>query len=260
MTATYDTIGTDYNLTRKADPYLVERLYKYLKPKANGTYLDIGCGTGNYTIALQQKGLQFIGVDPSKEMLAKAKAKNRSIVWKQGKAEAIPLKNESVNGVIASLTLHHWNNLDKGFKDLYRILKPTSRFVMFTSTPDQMKGYWLNDYFPKMLQDSMSQMPSYDRIEKHLTHNGFKILKTEPFFVPSNLSDLFLYAGKERPELYLDIQVRNGISSFASLANKTEVEQGLSKLEKDIESGNIRHIMDRFTNENGDYLFIVAEK
>ncbi|GAA4955738.1 hypothetical protein GCM10023314_31870 [Algibacter agarivorans] len=42
-------------------------------------YLDIDCGTGNYTNALQKVGFHFIGIDPSNKMLEKAKLKNPKI-------------------------------------------------------------------------------------------------------------------------------------------------------------------------------------
>jgi ubiquinone/menaquinone biosynthesis C-methylase UbiE len=50
-------------------------------------YLDIGCGTGNYSSDLQKKEFQFIGIDPSIEMLQKAQSQNKNIQWKIGSAE-----------------------------------------------------------------------------------------------------------------------------------------------------------------------------
>ncbi len=260
MTVKYNSIGVNYNLTRQADSYIAEKLLQFLQPKTNAPYLDIGCGTGNYTNALFKKGVSFIGVDPSDEMLSKAKIQNRNIVWKLGSSENIPLTDQSVDGGIASLTLHHWASIPKGFKELNRVFKPKSNLVIFTSTPNQMKGYWLNHYFPKMLEDSIQQMPSFESIKDSLNENGFEVDKTEPYFVKPDLQDLFLYAGKERPELYLDLQVRNGISSFSSLSNKLEVEQGLLQLEDDIKSKKITKIIQDYKNDDGDYLFVVAKK
>ena len=60
MAVKYDEIGTGYNSTRQADPYLTERLLYHLQPKTDRLYLDIGCGTGNYTCTLADKGLNFI--------------------------------------------------------------------------------------------------------------------------------------------------------------------------------------------------------
>jgi len=115
MTEKYDIIGVNYNATRKADPHLFSRLHALLDPNPNGTYLDIGCGTGNYTTEFAKKGYRFIGIDPSTEMLEKAKKQNTNISWKIGKAEHIELPDASADGIVASLTLHHWQDLVQGF-------------------------------------------------------------------------------------------------------------------------------------------------
>lgn len=230
----YDRIGLPYNSTRNADPYLASRLLHHLNPQPGKFYLDIGCGTGNYTFALHQKGIHFIGVDPSKEMLEKARVRSQSVQWLESKAENLPLESNKVDGIMASLTLHHWTDLEKGFVELFRGAKTGSKLVIFTSTPEQMKGYWLKHYFPQMLQDSIVQMPSYEVVAENLQKAGFKDLETEKYFVKKDLQDLFLYAGKERPKLYLDPLVRQGISSFSDLSRKEEVQKGLTQLAVDI--------------------------
>lgn len=260
MQAKYDSIGVNYNSTRKADPYLFERLYDLLSPSPEGTYLDIGCGTGNYISEFAKKGHRFIGIDPSEEMLTEAKTQNNNITWKIGEAERIDLPSESIDGSIASLTLHHWQDLDQGFSELNRVLKPNGKIIIFTSTPQQMKGYWLNYYFPKMLEDSMVQMPAYDRIKASLKSNNLAIDSTEKYYIQPDLQDLFLYSGKHNPQLYFDPIVRHGISSFSSLSNTEEVEKGLKILEKDILSGKINDVIKTFKNTKGDYLFMSIKK
>ncbi|WP_062054551.1 class I SAM-dependent methyltransferase [Aquimarina longa] len=260
MLEKYDTIGVHYNSTRKADPYLFTKLQAFLNPLSDKTYLDIGCGTGNYTSAFAKKGYQFIGIDPSGEMLKKAKCQNNSVNWKIGKAEKTDLPTESIDGIIASLTLHHWQDLNKSFSELGRVLKPNGKMVLFTATSEQMKGYWLNHYFPKMLEDSITQMPSYKNIEANLKTNGLYIDITEKYTIQPDLQDLFLYSGKHKPSLYLDPKVRYGISSFSSLANAKEVTHGLHILKKDILSGKINDVITKYENTAGDYLFMVIKK
>lgn len=258
--AKYDTIGVDYNTTRKADPYLLQQLLFHLNPKKDGLYLDIGCGTGNYTHELQKKGYSFIGVDPSKEMLKHAKARNQEIEWKMGTAENTGLDKNRVDGVVAFLTLHHWTDIHKSFIELAHILKPEGPFVLFTATPEQMEGYWLTHYFPKMLSASKAKMPPLQDIEDAMENAGIQLEKTEPYFVKPDLQDLFLYSGKHNPDLYFNEKVRHGISSFASLANKKEVEKGLSALRTDIASCKIHQIIKSFENTFGDYLFVLGIK
>jgi len=122
MKIKYDEIGKEYNLTRKADSLLTENLIKFLAPKTEGIYLDIGCGTGNYTDKFHKRGFRFIGIDPSERMLKKAKNKNSEIDWRIGSAENTGLPPNCVDGIIGSLTIHHWTNLSRGFKGLHSVL------------------------------------------------------------------------------------------------------------------------------------------
>jgi ubiquinone/menaquinone biosynthesis C-methylase UbiE len=74
----YDRIGTHYDVTRRADPFLVTRLIDHLQPEPAGTYLDIACGTGNYTVAVAQTGMRVHGIDQSSRMIVAARQKSRS--------------------------------------------------------------------------------------------------------------------------------------------------------------------------------------
>jgi ubiquinone/menaquinone biosynthesis C-methylase UbiE len=256
----YDKIGTGYNSTRQADPYLTERLLYHLQPQNDRLYLDIGCGTGNYTCTLADKGLNFIGVEPSEKMLSEAKKRNQQINWLKGSAEQIPAEDKVFDGVIATLTIHHWTDLKKAFVELNRVLADNGKIVIFTSTPEQMNGYWLNHYFPKMLHSSIVQMPSLTDVQEAIRQTGLEITDIEKYFIKDDLQDCFLYVGKNNPDHYFDETIRHGISSFSSLANIEEVKQGLSKLKNDIDNQSFDKIKDLYANESGDYLFITITK
>jgi SAM-dependent methyltransferase len=256
----YNRIGNDYNGTRCADAFITSRLIALLAPNPDGLYLDIGCGTGNYTIALAEKGFDFYGVEPSAKMLNEAQSNNNNIKWLLGTAEQIPLPDNFFGGAIGTLTLHHWKDLNAAFKELNRVLRKQATIVFLTATPEQMKGYWLNHYFPEMLHKSIIQMPSIEVLKENMIKNGFEISNTEKYFIPDDLQDCFLYVGKNKPELYLDERIRKGISSFSALANVEEVELGLSELESDIKTGKFEEIKRKYHNNLGDYLFISAKK
>jgi SAM-dependent methyltransferase len=256
----YNKIGLGYNTTRQADPYLVGRIHQFLSPQKNKFYLDIGCGTGNYTVALANLGLQLTGVDPSEIMLEEARKKSNLVEWKNGSSEQIPASNNSFDGALATLTLHHWKDIPSAFKELYRVLKPKSKLVFFTSSPAQMQGYWLNHYFPRLIEVSGKNMPAVESIEIIAPGEGFILECVENYFVKPDLKDLFLYSGKHNPELYFNEHIRKGISTFSVLSNKEEIENGLNHLRTDLDSGKFQIIKERYENDLGDYCFVVFEK
>jgi hypothetical protein len=132
--------------------------------------------------------------------------------------------------------------------------------VLFTSTAEQMASYWLNHYFPETMQRSIRQMPTLPHTLNYFQKGGFFVGKCEPYFVSPYLQDFFLYSGKNRPEIYLDEQVRQGSSTFASLSNPDEINKGCLELADDITSGNFNEVYKQYDNQNGDYLFICAVK
>jgi ubiquinone/menaquinone biosynthesis C-methylase UbiE len=164
------------------------------------------------------------------------------------------------DGAMAVLTLHHWADKLQGLKEVNRVLKQGSRLVFFSYAPEQMTGYWLHHYFPKMIETSMQVIPPVNEMQKLLYNSGFNLLQTEKYFVKEDLQDHFLYSHKSRPEMYLLAEVRKNASAFSVLSEPEEVAKGLTELEKDIHSGAIQKIIKDYENDMGDYLFLVAEK
>ncbi len=80
----------------------------------------------------------------------------------------------------------------------------------------------------------------------------------EPQDVAQDLQNLFLYSGKQMPEIYLDPEFRKGISTCSSLADANEVAEGCRWLDEDIRPGRIQRVMGEFRNTGGDYLFLIA--
>lgn len=257
----YDCIGQGYDGTRRADPHLLDRLRHWLGASLAGPVLDVGCGTGNYTCALAASGVAMTGVDPSERMLAEARGKSTQVAWRAGTAEALPFADAAFAGAMATLTVHHWRDLDRGLGELARVLQPGGRLVLFTSTPQQMRGYWLCHYFPRMLERSWQVMLTLERLQAGLVAAGFHGVQTEPYAVQPELRDLFLYSGKHAPERYLDPAFRRGISSFAALAEPDEVEAGLRRLAQDLRDRQWAAVAARFAQAAaGDYLFVAADR
>jgi hypothetical protein len=110
------------------------------------------------------------------------------------------------------------------------------------------------------MRKSAEQMPSLENVKNALNEVGFNSVDILPYSVQENLQDLFLYSGKHRPELYLNANVRSGISTFALLASPDEITAGCQRLAADIESGIITNIIEKYEHDQGDYLFVIANK
>ncbi|WLD92625.1 class I SAM-dependent methyltransferase [Alkalihalobacillus sp. AL-G] len=259
MAILYDGIGKTYDTTRRADPEIARRLKSHLQVSDGASVVDIACGTGNYTIALEGLGLHMTGVDISAEMITKAKSKSKSIKLDIADAQNLPYSKSTFDGATCTLSIHHFDNLSAPFQEVFRVIDK-GRFVIFTSSPEQMENYWLKEYFPEAIRDSAEQMPSLSKVTDTLREAGFAIIGQETFLMQPDLQDFFLYSGKYEPKMYLDENVRSGISTFVNIASREEIEEGCSRLKRDIETNKINDVLANYSSDLGDYAFVIAEK
>ncbi|MFA6036516.1 MAG: malonyl-ACP O-methyltransferase BioC [Legionellales bacterium] len=106
--------------------------------------LDVGCSTG-YACRLLQKqyrSAQIIGVDLAMNMLELAQAKK---CWFSRQhflcadAQALPLKDASVDVIFSNLTLQWCPDLLMTFHELFRVLKPGGALFFSSLGPDTLK-------------------------------------------------------------------------------------------------------------------------
>jgi ubiquinone/menaquinone biosynthesis C-methylase UbiE len=253
----YDRIGAGYDGTRRADPGIVAHLRALLRPEPGGRYLDLACGTGNYTCALAKGGGTWTGVDPSEVMLRAARARSGDVDWRRASADGLPFGEARFDGVVCTLAVHHFPDREAAFREARRVLG-SGPFVLFVCEAGRTGRFWLREYFPHMFERIASKEPSETQMLAALRSAGFTKLDTEPWFVPDDLVDHFLYCGKRRPECYFDPAIRAGISSFANLTDPGEVDEGLARLRRDLASGRFAEVAAAHPTPDGDYLFVRA--
>ena len=256
--ALYDKIGATYDATRRAEPGIVDVLMELLNLKTGDRVLDIGCGTGNYTTALQTRGLAMHGLDRSGLMLRTAHAKSRDLMLIGGDAAALPFADEGFAGAICTMALHHFTDLETSFAEAARVID-RGRLVILTALPEQIMRYWLRAYFPCMIKRFADQMPDWPTIEIAVRRAGFRTWTQRLCWMPEQPVDLFLYSGKHQPHLYLDERVRANISSFANLADRDELGEGVERLKQDLARGRFEQATSEYEDVGGDYLFIAAQ-
>ncbi|QKQ74703.1 class I SAM-dependent methyltransferase [Nostoc sp. TCL240-02] len=229
----YNSIGQQYSKTRVPDIRIVNKLIDLLNLPKGSIMADIGAGTGGYSLALANKGFLVNAVEPSVVMQKQA-VDHMQIKWFTGYAENLPLPDQSVDGVISILAIHHFSHLEKAFQEMHRIIK-NGAIVLLTFDIRLAQKIWLYDYFPFLWEDALRFLPLNEQINL-IQSNTKRRVEAIPLLLPYDLSDLFAAAGWRRPELYLQPEVRAGISSFA-LANQNLIEQGVKLLAADLSSG-----------------------
>jgi SAM-dependent methyltransferase len=98
---------------------------------APGRVLEVGSGTGDFTKhvhdALDGK---LIAVDLSARMVALTR--QRGIGASVADIEALPFEDGAFDSVLANRVLYHLPNLDRGLREIVRVLRPGGRLVAVT--------------------------------------------------------------------------------------------------------------------------------
>ena len=127
-------------LQKEVASRLLERL-DLLNAFSPKTILDVGAGTGFCSLALQKKypKAKLFALDFSEAMLNKVRKKqslkrklSNSVSCIAGDAEALPLKSNSIDLLVSSLTIQWVNDLEATFKEFLRVLAPGG-LLLFTS-------------------------------------------------------------------------------------------------------------------------------
>jgi len=102
------------------------------------TVLDIGSGGGlDVFLASKKVGPEgkVIGLDMTEQMVEKArknaiKGNYNNVEFKLGEIENIPVKDNSVDLVMSNCVINLVPDKEKAYQEIYRILKPSGRFVI----------------------------------------------------------------------------------------------------------------------------------
>jgi ubiquinone/menaquinone biosynthesis C-methylase UbiE len=143
--------------------------------------LDLGCGTGRFTPALGKTfNCRVYGIEPSEAMLDVAKAlDDKSVDWKVGTAEDIPLGNESVDLVFISQVFHHLIDPVRAIQETWRVLTRTGFLAVRNSTRENNAQIeWLK-FFPEALAIEDKRIPSQQELEDVVCRCQFRLMRRE---------------------------------------------------------------------------------
>jgi putative AdoMet-dependent methyltransferase len=196
--AVYDERHQRFRDYRKDSEAVLERL----GVKTGDTILDMGAGTGAFTLHAAPLCKTVYAVDISRAMLdycrQKAAARNlHNIVFRQGGFLTYEHTAEPVDFAVSSAVLHHlpdfWKYL--GLQRLRRILKPGGRLylfdIVFPGTESDFRGQieaWIGSMTEKAGAEFAAEVETHIRdehstydwiMEGMLTRAGFRIDQAE---------------------------------------------------------------------------------
>jgi ubiquinone/menaquinone biosynthesis C-methylase UbiE len=98
--------------------------------------LDLGCGTGEYTVSLAQAGFNVVGGDLSRNMLAAAKSKirgsglARKIHLIRLESTKLPFRSQAFDAITCIAVLDWLPNPLRALIDAHRVLKNEARLII----------------------------------------------------------------------------------------------------------------------------------
>ncbi|RLF84357.1 ubiquinone biosynthesis protein UbiE [Thermococci archaeon] len=112
-------------------------VFSMIKTK-HGNALDLGCGTGNYTLELYKRGFQVVGVDISRRMLKIAQKKLPNVKFIKANAYSLPFEDNTFDLVLSVTMLEFIHEPEKVLSEVYRVLKPGGEAVIGTMNGKSM--------------------------------------------------------------------------------------------------------------------------
>ena len=151
----YDRISATYDATTRAFGCCAIREYLKAHHRLPVRRLaDVGCGTGNYAVALNDAACSVIGCDLSFGMLTVARLK-RSAGGHLGLAQCdigfrLPFQSETLDVVTCIQVLHHLDEPGHNYSRHWQLMSEVSRvlsrgglLIVNTITHDQLRdGVW----------------------------------------------------------------------------------------------------------------------
>jgi ubiquinone/menaquinone biosynthesis C-methylase UbiE len=196
-------------------------LMDYMTPP--GRTLDLGSGTGLWAEAfVAWFNVPIVGIEPSEAMRRTAAGKGigPQAHFVGGRADRIPLADDSCSCAWLSTVVHHVGDLTACAAQLRRVLVPRAPLLIRNSFGDRLEGvHWLN-FFPTAREIASRRWPSVAATIQAFRSAGFEFEKLQS--VPEVVaSDLRAYHKR--------ISVR--ANSTLTLISDDEFQAGLRQLE-----------------------------
>lgn len=228
MKITYDQIASEYARHRQVHPEVLRSLLTVGGRNDASRVLEVGCGTGNYIIALyRQSGCGCWGIDPSEHMLSRARRHSDKVIFQGGRAERIDFPRDSFDLVFSVDVVHHVGNRLRYFQEAHRILKPGGNVCTVTDSAEIISHRQpLATYFPETVAIDLSRYPRMGELRRAMIQVGFDRVGEREVAFAYRLTDCQAYRDKAFSSLHLisDEAFQGGISRMGRDLRASPIE------------------------------------
>jgi ubiquinone/menaquinone biosynthesis C-methylase UbiE len=179
--ADYSKIASFYDkgrsLSEQNTAVWLNLISKLSKASEGDRALDLGCGTGRFSLPMaKQLNLEVTGADSSEEMLAKAKQKDlaSAVIWRLTDANELAFSPDSFEIVFMSHLLHHVDIPLKVVRECHRVLVPSGVVLIRYGAINQIRHDAEHTFFPEVIDIDEARTPTVEQTEKWLADSGFE--------------------------------------------------------------------------------------
>jgi SAM-dependent methyltransferase len=244
--ADYGSIGGGYASYRQPDPRIAAAITRALGDAR--TVINVGAGAGSY----ESEMFEVTAVEPSESMRAQRPSHLPAAI--DALAESLPFADGAFDAAMTTFSVHQWSDLKAGLREMRRVAR--GPVVVLTCDPGLVRGFWLYEYAPLVLDAEARRYPAIGDIAGALGGD----VRAEPVPVPADCTDGFNEAYYGRPERLLEPGARQACSAWSFVGPAVQ-EQYVSHLARDIASGawDERHgSLRRQPSYNGSLVLIRA--
>ena len=210
IASTYDranrvlSMGIDIQWRKKG----CDKAFEILGRKELGQVTDVATGTGDLLIYWKEQAEKndvqinkYVGIDPSVGMLKVAKEKVDFSEFIEGKAQELPIEDESTDVISISYGIRNVVDRVEALQEFHRALKPNGIVMILEFTKqdrnsiiDKIVDFGMKKVLPKVggfisknyeayqyLPESIEEFLTTEMLEKELEEAGFEMKYTESF-------------------------------------------------------------------------------